>query len=78
MADNPVVISTVCSITALYLLLLVWARRKDKHDLLKVSDPEISTSRLLQVVSAIVKKRNVGGKRYEARSGRSSPDSLAF
>ena len=38
LGDNPVVFSVVLGTLILYVLLLVWARRKDKQDKLKVCD----------------------------------------
>lgn len=37
-ANNPVVVCFVGAILAAYLLVLVWARRKDIQDSAKVSD----------------------------------------
>ena len=34
--DNPVVVSIVCFLWLVYILLVVWARNRDKEDLLKV------------------------------------------
>ncbi|XP_069755542.1 polycystin-1-like protein 2 [Narcine bancroftii] len=34
--DNPIVVTTVACIFALYILAVVWARRKDKQDVTKV------------------------------------------
>ena len=35
--DNNAVLITICVIFLLYLLVLVWARRKDKQDRIKVT-----------------------------------------
>jgi hypothetical protein len=35
--ENAAVFSTVIAIFGLYILAAIWARRKDKHDLIKVS-----------------------------------------
>lgn len=35
-ADNPVVVSFVVALIVVYLLVLVWARRKDNQDTAKV------------------------------------------
>ena len=35
--DYPALLATVCVIGGIYLLAMVWARRKDKKDVLKVS-----------------------------------------
>ena len=37
LADYPALFATVCAIGGLYLIVMVWARRKDKKDALKVS-----------------------------------------
>ena len=37
LADYPALLATVCAIGGLYLIAMVWARRKDKKDALKVS-----------------------------------------
>ena len=40
--DNPVVVTTVSCLCVAYLLVLIWARRKDAQDQAKVSwhDPQ--------------------------------------
>ena len=35
--DYPALLATVCVIGGIYLLAMVWARRKDKKDVLSVS-----------------------------------------
>ena len=32
LAENPYVIGLICLILGVYIFLLIWARRKDKHD----------------------------------------------
>ena len=37
LADYPALLASVCTIGGLYLLLMIWARKKDKKDILDVS-----------------------------------------
>ena len=36
LADYPALLATVCIISGLYLIAMIWARQKDKKDILKV------------------------------------------
>ena len=36
LAENPVAFSTVLAILGVYLIMLFWARREDRKDLMKV------------------------------------------
>lgn len=36
LADYPALLATICVISGLYLVAMVWARRHDKKDILKV------------------------------------------
>ena len=42
LSSNPAGLATIVSILALYILLLVWARRKDRQDIEKVIKPFIT------------------------------------
>ena len=37
LADYPALLASVCTIGGLYLLIMIWARNKDKRDMLEVS-----------------------------------------